>query len=182
MAEAKKHPVVMNANRKAKVGTIDDVKAEQEGKAFGLVVESQGLTVSQVTGLRGKIRPTEASFRVVKNTLARIALKGTPFENLIEHMKGPTALVFSQDPINISKVLVEFAKSNDKLKIMGANLNGQALARKDVEQLAKLPPLNELRAKILGMIVTPATRIAGILQAPGGQIARVIAAKAKKEA
>jgi large subunit ribosomal protein L10 len=181
MATAKPHNIVMNKQRTKKEDMVKSVREALEGKSFTIVVASQGLTVSEVTGLRGHIRNAGASFRVVKNTLAKIALKGTAFENLITLMKGPTALAIADEPVGISKVLAEFSKKNAKLQMLGSNLNGELLDAKSTAKLATLPSLNELRARLVGMIQTPATRIACILQAPGGQIARVIAAKSRKE-
>ena len=179
-ASNKKHEVKMNKSRTAKEDAVKSLKEAMEGKSFTIVVESQGLTVSEVTGLRAKIRAVGATYRVAKNTLVKIALKGTPFENLISMMKGPTALAIADEPVSIAKALADFGKTNPKLKMIGSNLNGELLDAKSTNKLATLPSLNELRAKLVGMIQTPATRIASILQAPGGALARVIAAKAKK--
>jgi large subunit ribosomal protein L10 len=182
MAAAEKHKIVMNKQRTKKEDTVQSVRDAMEGKSFTVVVESHGLTVSEVTGLRGQIRNAGASFRVVKNTLAKIALQGTKFENLVELMKGPTALAIADEPVGISKVLAEFSKKNAKLKMLGSNLDGNLLDAKSTAKLATLPSLNELRARLIGMIQTPATRMAVLLKAPGGQIARVIAAKSRKDA
>jgi large subunit ribosomal protein L10 len=182
MATAKKHDVKMNAQRTRKEDMVADVRKAMEGKSFTVVVESQGLTVAEVTGLRGKIRGAGASFRVVKNTLAKIALQGTKFENLIALMKGPTALAIADEPVGIAKVLADFGKTNPKLKMLGSNLNGDLLDAKSTAKLATLPSLNELRAKIVGMLQTPGTRLAVLLKAPASQLARVMAAKSKKEA
>jgi large subunit ribosomal protein L10 len=176
-----KHSVVMNENRIGKKDTVESVHKDIGAQSFVVVVEPKGLTVAEVTNLRGKVRAVEGGYRVVKNTLAKIALKGTPFENLIALLKGPTALAYAKEPVGIAKALADFAKTNDKLKLLGSNLNGELLDAKQTMKLASLPSLNELRAKIVGMIQTPATRMAVLLKAPGGQIARVIAAKAKKE-
>lgn len=172
----------MNKNRTLKTETVESLSGALKDQNFAVVVEATGLTVGEVTGLRNKIRAVGASYRVTKNTLARLAVKGTAFEGLTALLKGPTALAFSKDPVGIAKVLAEFAKGNNKLKIIGANLNGQMLDAKATNTLATLPSLDELRAKIVGMIQTPATRIAGVLQAPAGQLARVLAAKAKQGA
>jgi large subunit ribosomal protein L10 len=176
-----KHNVVMNEARLGKRDTVENVHQDVGSQNFVVVVNPNGLTVAEVTALRGKVRAVEGSLRVVKNTLAKIALKGTPFENLIALLKGPTALAYAKEPVSIAKALADFAKTNDKLKLLGSNLNGELLDAKQTMKLASLPSLNELRAKIVGMIQTPATRMAVLLKAPAGQIARVIAAKAKKE-
>ena len=145
-----------------------------------VVTHQSGMTVEESTDLRRKMLAAGASFRVTKNRLARIALKGTKFEGLDGLFTGPTAVAFSEDPVAAARVAVDFAKSNDKLTIVGGGLGEQELDLKGVEALAQLPSLDELRAKIVGMINTPATRIAGVLQAPGGQLARVIGAYAQK--
>jgi large subunit ribosomal protein L10 len=170
----------MNKNRTLKTEAVEDLKGALSDQAFAMVVHSTGLSVAEVSALRGKIRAVGASYRVEKNTLIRLALKGSTFEGLTPLMKGPTALAYAKDPVAVAKVMVDFAKTNTKIKVLGANLNGQMLDVKATQQLASLPPLNELRAKIVGMIQTPATRIAGILRAPAGQLARVMSAKAKQ--
>ena len=146
-----------------------------------VVTRHNGLTVAEVTDLRRKMRAAGAGFNVTKNRLVRIALKGTQFETLDGLFKGPTAIAYSRDPVAAAKVAADYAKANDKLSILGASLGSQKLDPDGVQALAKLPSLDELRAGLLGMIKTPATRIAGVLQAPGGQVARVLAAYAKKD-
>ena len=149
----------------------------------GLVVvtHNQGLTVAEITDLRRKVRASGAGFKVTKNRLTRLALAGTKFEPIGKLFTGPTAIAYSQDPVAAAKVVVDYAKSNDKLVILGAALGSNLLDVEGVKALAALPSLNELRGRLLGMLQTPATRIAGILQVPGGQIARVLAARAKKD-
>lgn len=146
----------------------------------GLVVVTHyiGLTVAEMTALRGKMSAAGASFKVTKNRLTRLALKDTAFDTLADLFKGPTAIAYSKDPVAAAKVAVEFAKTNEKLVILGGALGSKVLGVEGVKALATLPSLDELRAKILGMVQTPATRIAGVLQAPAGQLARVLKAKA----
>ena len=147
----------------------------------GLVVVTQqiGLTVSEATDLRRRMRDAGANFKVTKNRLARLALAGTAYESLGSLFKGPTAIAFSRDPVAAAKVAVEFANKNAKLLIIGGSLGGQQLDAKGIKALATMPSLDQLRGKILGMLQTPATRIAGVLQAPGAQLARVFAAYGK---
>ena len=149
----------------------------------GLVVvtHNQGLTVAEVTDLRRKVRSAGAGFKVTKNRLTRLALAGTKFEDIGKLFIGPTAIAYSQDPVAAAKVVVDFAKGNEKLVILGASLGSNVLDVDGVKALATLPSLDELRGRLLGMLQTPATRIAGVLQAPGGQIARLLSAKAKKD-
>lgn len=167
-------------NRAEKQASIESVNATLKKAGIALVVHNTGLTVAQMSELRRKMREAGAEFKVTKNRLAKIAAKDTTFENITDLLKGPTAIATSADPVAVSKGLVDFAKNNEKLVIIGGAYGEQKLDVKDIETLAKLPSLNELRAKIVGMLKTPATRIACVLQAPGGQVARVIAAKASK--
>jgi len=165
-------------NRAEKQTSIESVNAKFKKAEIALVVHNIGLTVAQMSELRKKMREAGADFKVAKNRLAKIALKDTKFEQLSDLFKGPTVVATSADPVSVAKGLVDFAKTNDKLVIIGGAYGQQRLSVKEIEALSKLPSLDELRAKIVGMLVTPATRIAGVLQAPGGQVARVIAAKA----
>jgi large subunit ribosomal protein L10 len=151
------------------------------GSANLLVVTCPiGLTVAQSTNLRKQMRDSGASFKVTKNRLTRLALKGTSFEPLTDLFTGPTGIAYSADPVAAAKVAVQFAEKNDKFTILGGALQGQMLDVAGVTALAKLPSLDELRGKLVGMIQTPATRIAGVLQAPGGQLARVMGAYAQQ--
>ena len=150
----------------------------------GLVVVTHysGLTVAEMTDLRGKMRAAGANFKVTKNRLTKLALVGTEFESIADLFVGPTAIAVSRDPVAAAKVVADYAKTNDKLKILGGSLGSLRLDVNGVKALATLPSLDELRAKLLGMLSTPATRIAGVLQAPAGQLARVLRAKADKDA
>ena len=168
-------------NRAEKQASIESVNATLKKAAIALVVHNNGLTVAQMTDLRTKMRDVGAEFKISKNRLAKIAAKDTTYENITDLLKGPSAIATSADPVSVAKGLVDFAKTNDKLVIIGGAFGGQKLDIKDIEKLAKLPSLNELRAKIVGMLKTPATRIACVLQAPGSQVARVISAKSQKE-
>src|SRR5690606_30632330 len=122
-----------------------------------------------------------ASFKVTKNRLTRLALDGTKFQPLADLFTGPTAIAYSSDPVAAAKATVEFAKTNEKLVILGGVLDAQTLDAAGINALATLPSLDELRARLVGMIQTPATRIAGVLQAPAGQLARVMGAYAAKD-
>lgn len=141
-----------------------------------IVTQQSGLTVHESMTLRRRVREAGASFKVTKNRLTRLALEGTKFQALQPLMTGPTALAFSEDPVAAAKVCVEFAKENEKLTIIGGALGEQLLDANGVQALAKLPSLDELRAKLVGLLQAPATKVAGVLQAPAGQLARVISA------
>lgn len=167
-------------NRAEKQASIESVNARLNKAEIALVVHNKGLTVAQMSELRRTMRSAGAEFKVSKNRLVKLAAKDTKFEQLSDLFTGPTALATSEDPVSVAKGIVDFAKSNDKLVILGGAYGEQKLDVKDIEALSKMPSLDELRAKIVSMLKTPATRIAGVLQAPGGQVARVIAANAAK--
>lgn len=147
-----------------------------------VVTRNLGLTVAQSTVLRNKMRDAGATYKVSKNKLAKIAMDGTDYSSLGDMLTGPVGLASSIDPVAAAKVVVEFAKTNDKFEIVGGAMGATALDVAGVQALATLPSLDELRAKIVGLIVAPATKIATIAQAPAAQLARVLAAYAEKEA
>ena len=165
-------------NRTEKAAAVGALNETFSGSELVVVTSQSGMTVAEVNDLRGKIREAEAGYKVTKNRLARLALKDTPFEGLADFFKGPTAVAFSRDPVAAAKVVVDFANKNNKLEVVGGGLSGQVLDKASVEALAKLPSLDELRAKLLGLIQAPATKVAGVMQAPAGKLARVIQARA----
>lgn len=152
-------------------------------KASGSVVVAHyaGVTVAQMNDFRSKMRAAGGTVKVAKNRLAKIALQGTESEGMSNLFTGQTLIAYSADPITAPKVVVEFSKTNDKLIVLGGTMGATTLNAEAVKSLATLPSLDELRAKLLGMIQTPATRIAGVVQAPAAQLARVFAAYAKKD-
>ncbi len=146
-----------------------------------VVTRNAGLTVAEATDLRRKMRAAGATYKVAKNRLTNLALEGTPFGGIVPMLKGPTALAWSTDAVSVAKAAVEFARTNEKFVLIGGALGAQTLDADGIKALAALPSLDELRARLVGMISTPATRIAGVLQAPAGQLARVFGAYAKKD-
>ena len=147
-----------------------------------VVTRNLGLTVAQSTDLRSKIGEAGASFKVAKNRLAKIALKDTPYAGLEEYLSGPTALAWSVDPVAAAKAAVDFAKTNDRLEIVGGSMGGQLLDEAGIKALASMPSLDELRAKLVGLVNAPATKIAQVVNAPAAKLARVFGAYAAKEA
>jgi len=149
----------------------------------GLVVVTQqsGMTVSEASDLRRKMRDAGASYKVTKNRLTRLALEGTKFEALQALFTGPTAIAASADPVAAAKVCVEFAKKNEKLTIVGGALGTKVLDQSMVENLAKLPSLDELRGKLIGVLQAPATKLAAVTQAPAAQLARVLSAYSSQD-
>lgn len=146
-----------------------------------VVTRNAGLTVAEVTDLRRRMRASGSTYRVAKNRLTNLALEGTPFDGIKPMLKGPTALAWSRDPVAVAKAAVEFAKTNEKFVLVGGALGSQTLNADGIKALSELPSLDALRAQLLGLIVSPATKIAGVLQAPAGQLARVFGAYAKKD-
>lgn len=168
-------------DRSGKANLVTSLNKALAGAESVVVTHQSGLTVAEMTELRRQMRAAGANFRVTKNRLARRALEGTKFERLSPLFKGPTAIAFSSDPVAAAKVAVAFADKNDKLTIAGGGLGERELDASGVKALATLPSLEQLRAKFLGLLQTPASRIASVLQAPGAQVARVLAAYAKAE-
>jgi large subunit ribosomal protein L10 len=146
-----------------------------------VVAHYTGLSVAQMGELRTKMRDAGGSVKVAKNRLAKIALKGTDAEGMSDLFVGQTVIAYANDPVTAPKIASEFAKSNDKLVLLGGALGATVLDAGGVKALAALPSLDELRAKIVGMINTPATRIAQVVNAPAGQLARVFNAYAQKD-
>lgn len=147
-----------------------------------VVTHYSGLTVSELTDLRVKLKGQGANLKVIKNRLARIALNGKGGEAAGAMFTGPVAIAYSPDPVAASKVVAEYAKGNEKLILVGALMGEQVLDQNGVKALATLPSLDQLRGKIIGLIQAPATKVAGVVAAPAAQLARVIGAYAKKDA
>lgn len=157
---------------------VDELRGIFADAGVVVVTHYMGLNVAELQGLRVQMREADARFRVAKNSLAKLAVANTPFAPMAEQLKGPTAIAYSMDPVAAPKVISAFAKKNPKLVIVGGSYAGTLLNVDKVQALAELPSLDELRAKLLALINTPASRLVGLLQAPGGQLARVLKAKA----
>ena len=142
-----------------------------------VVTHYSGLTVAQMTDYRNRMRAAGGSVRVAKNRLAKIALKGTELAEMTDLLTGPTCLSYSEDPIAAAKVAVDYAKTNEKLVILGGAMGTTMLDANGVKALASLPSLDELRGKIVGLIQAPMVKIVRTVNEPGAQLARVIHAK-----
>lgn len=171
----------MSENRQVKEKKVEALSGIKDAELV-VVVQQTGLTAGQTLDLRRAMRAAGVTLKVEKNTLVKRAIEGTHLAGLEAYMKGPTALAFSKDPVAAAKVAAEFAKKNDKFKIIAAALGDQILDAKGAMALATLPSLDELRGKLIGLLLAPATKIAGVLQAPAGQIARVLSARSKQAA
>ena len=159
------------AQKEEQVASLSNIFSEAQ---VLIVTQNMGLSVSEVTELRSKMRDAGGKFKVAKNRLVKLALKNTKYDHISDLFSGPTALAYSTDVIAAPKVVSAFAKSNEKLVIVGGAMGETLLDAKGINELASLPSLDELRAKIIGIINAPAIKIASVLQAPAGQVARVI--------
>jgi large subunit ribosomal protein L10 len=146
-----------------------------------VVAHYSGLTVAQMQALRKQMRAAGAGVQVAKNRLVKIAVQGTEVASISELMRGPTLIAYSDDPVAAPKAAVAFAKENDKLVILGGAMGATSL-NVDVRSLATLPSLDELRGKLVGIIVAPATKLAQLTTAPAAKLARVFAAYGGKDA
>ena len=145
-----------------------------------VVAHYAGLTVSQMQTLRKQMKQAGASVKVAKNRLAKIALEGTDASVVVPLLKGPTVIAYSGDPVAAPKVATDFAKTNEKFVILGGAMGRTALNADGVKALAALPSLDELRAKIVGLLQAPATKVARVINAPASKVARVVQAYANK--
>jgi large subunit ribosomal protein L10 len=146
-----------------------------------VIAHYSGLNVSQMQMLRKQMKQAGAAVKVAKNRLAKIALEGTDAAVVVPLLKGPTLIAYSGDPVAAPKVAVDFAKANDKLVILGGAMGKTSLNTDSVKALASLPSLDELRAKLIGLIQAPASKIAQVVNAPAAKLARVFGAYAKRD-
>ena len=159
---------------------IEEMKSFFNETSSMLVTHYQGLTVNQIDKLRTEMRNHGILFKITKNRITKLALKGTKFDKLENLFSGPTAVALSKDAITSAKILTKFAKDNSNLKIIGGIMEDQTLSVEEVAKIATLPTLDEARAKIVGILSAPAQKIVSILLAPGSKIAILALAKSKK--
>src|SRR6187455_2641084 len=155
---------------------VSEVSAQLKGAQTVIVAEYRGLDVGRITQLRARARKDGVYLRVLKNTLARRAVQGTPFEKLSDQMVGPLAYGISEDPVAAAKVLHAYAKENDKLVIKGGAMPGHVMNAKEVGQLATMPSREELLAKLLGTMQAPVTKFVQTLNEVPGKFVRTLAA------
>ncbi|MGL4729161.1 MAG: 50S ribosomal protein L10 [Bosea sp. (in: a-proteobacteria)] len=169
-------------DRAAKAELVSTMNGVFDKTSVVVVAHYAGLTVADMQKLRAQMKLAGASVKVAKNRLVKIALEGTSVASIGTLMKGPTLLAYSSDPVAAAKVAVAFAKENDKLVILGGAMGTTALNLDGVKALATMPSLDELRAKLIGLIQAPATKIAQLSTAPAAKLARVFGAYANKDA
>ena len=167
-------------DRAAKKELVESLNGVFKKTAVVVVARNSGLTVAQMQNLRKQAKHAGAAVKVTKNRLAKIALEGTDAAAVVPLLKGPTVFAYSGDPIAAPKVAADFAKAHEKFVILGGAMGKTALDQNGVKALASLPSLDELRAKLVGLLVAPATKIAQLANAPAAKVARVIQAYAAK--
>lgn len=168
-------------DRAEKKEFIQSLNGELSKAGMVVVTHYAGLDVQSISKLRNQMREAGAQFRVTKNRLTKRALEGTPYEGISDMFAGPTAIAFSDDLVAPAKIAVEFSKDFESLVVVGGAMGETRLDAEGIKSLASLPSLDELRAKIVGLVQAPAQKIVGVVQAPAGQIARVIGAYATTE-
>ncbi len=166
-------------DRAAKRELVSTLNGVFSNTSVVVVAHYKGLTVAEMQKLRTQMKQAGATVKVAKNRLAQIALEGTDVASISDLMKGPTLIAYSSDPVAAPKVAVDFAKGNEKLVILGGAMGTTALDANGVRALATMPSLDELRARIVGLINAPATKIAQVVNAPAAKLARVFGAYAK---
>ena len=169
-------------DRSQKAETVASLNTVFNEVGVVVVTRNLGLTVAQSTALRGKIREAGATYKVAKNRLAKLAIQDTAYVGLGDLLTGPTALASSVDPVAAAKAVVDFAKTTDKIEIVGGSMGSQVLTAEGVKALASLPSLDELRGTLIGLVQAPATKIAQLTTAPAAKLARVFGAYAKEAA
>ncbi len=169
-------------DRAQKAESIEALKGVFDGAGAVVVTHYMGLTVAEMTDLRGRLRKEGAQLKVVKNRLAQKAMDGAGEEAKHGLFKGPVAIAYGADVSSAAKVATQYAKDNEKFIIVGGFMGETVLDKNGVKALASLPTLDEIRATLIGLLQAPATKIAGVLQAPAGQLARVVGAYAAKDA
>jgi large subunit ribosomal protein L10 len=167
-------------DRAAKAELIKTIHAAVKDAGVVVVAHNKGMVAAQSADFRRRVKAAGGSVKVAKNRLTKLAIKNTAAEGISDLLTGPTILAFSQDPIAAARTAVKYAKENDKLVILGGTMGKTVLDAKGVQALAELPSLDELRAKLIGLLNAPATKIARTVKEPGAQLARVIQAKASQ--
>lgn len=164
-------------NKQQKQAFVKGFNAKLAEANTVVVGHYRGLTVPEFEGLRNDLRQNESTVEVVKNRLVKLAVQGTDYTNLEEFLSGPTAIAMSSDPVSAAKVAQKFADNNDNFVILGGAMGTEKLDAAGVKSLASMPSLDELRAKLIGLLQAPATKIAVLAKEPGSMVARVCAAK-----
>jgi large subunit ribosomal protein L10 len=166
--------------RSEKNNFVQKLKDELKDSSSVIVAHYDGLSVLETDSLRKEMRNNGAKFRVTKNRLTKIALADTPYESITDLFVGPTAIAYSSDPVAPAKVSVNFEKKLENFKIIGGSYDGDKIDKDKINFLATLPSLDQIRGILLGLINAPAQKIASVVQAPGGQLARLVNARSEQ--
>ena len=165
-------------DRASKEALIEELKGDFSDAAVVIVTRQSGMTVGEAIQLRSKMREVEATHRVAKNRLVKIAVEGTPFESVSDLLTGPTSLTYSlEDPVSPAKAIVDYAKTNPKVEILGGAMDGKLMDAAGIDALSKLPGKDELRAKIAGLLKAPGGKMAGVLKAAPQKVIGVLKAR-----
>ena len=166
--------------RSEKNNFVQKLNEELKNSSSVIVTHYAGLSVNETDNLRNSMRDNGAKFKVTKNRLTKLALAETQFESISDLFNGPTAIAYSSDPVAPAKVAVEFEKKFESFKIIGGSFEGEKIDKSKINFLATLPSLDEIRGQLVGLISTPAQKIASILQVPGGQLARLLNSRSEE--
>ena len=166
-------------DRVAKAKVVSDLTKKFDESNFFILTHNNGLSVHEITSLSDKLRESGSTFKVVKNSLAKIAVNDTKVKDHSEYFNGPLAIVFSEELSSQPKIISDFTKDNENLSIVGGFMDGEIIDKETISKLASLPSLDTLRSKIIGSLTSSASKIAGIVNKPGEQIAQVLSAKSK---
>ena len=167
-------------NRSEKKDFVEKLKKEFNDSSSVIVAHYSGLTVDQAEDLRKEMRNNGAKFKVTKNRLAKLALEGTQFKDIADLFSGPTAIAYSEDPIAPAKVAVSFEKKYSNFKIIGGGYDGEKIDKDKINFLATLPSLDGIRAKVISLILSPAQKIAAVVNEPTSKLARLINLRSKQ--
>lgn len=164
--------------RKEKEAFVSHIREELVNSSIVVALNrNPGITVEEMTKLRKDMHKAESNLKILKNTLARIAIKGSNIDQIGMYLNGSTGLAYSNNPVGMAKAISEFAKANEKLTILGGVMDGKAITPDVIKELASLPSMDELRAKIIGLLTATASKIVRTVKEPSARVARVIAAK-----
>ena len=164
-------------NRKQKEQLVESLHQTFINSQSIIVTHINGLTVSETTNLRSDMRSANCKFKVTKNRIVKLALKKTKFEHLMDLFNGPTAIGSSEDAIAPAKVLVKFTKESEKIKIIGGGVETKSLSVDDITNLASLPSLDEVRSKLIGLLMASPTKLVRTIKEPPARVARILATK-----
>ena len=167
-------------NREQKESFVQNLKSIIADNSLVLVFHYRGMSMTDMTDLRVQSFNSGCNIKVTKNRLTKLALEGSDKAALSEFFDGPTAIAYSSDPVQLTKLLTNFAKNNSNLVILGGIMDNEILSVEKIEILSKLPSLEEIRAQLIGLISSPAQKIASVLTVPSGDLARVFNAYSNK--